>query len=128
MNVLRDVATETDHDLRTKLAAALVYKNDIISIGVNQLKSHPFQKKFSKSEHAIFMHAEISAIVKALKNYSVDIISKSTLYVARVKYMDGHNSIFVDGMAKPCEGCLKAIANLGIKQVCYSTEEGYEFL
>ena len=125
MNVLRDVATQTDHDLRTKLAAALVFKNEIISIGVNQLKSHPYQKRFSKHEHAIFLHAEIASIIKALKNYDVDTISRCTLYVMRVKYIDGHNDTIIDGLAKPCDGCLKAITNLGIKKVCYSTEEGY---
>ena len=32
-----------------RLAAAVVYKNRIISIGVNQKRSHPFQARYSKN-------------------------------------------------------------------------------
>jgi hypothetical protein len=34
---------------------------------------------------------------------------------------------YVDGIAKPCEGCMRAIVDFDIKKVVYSTEEDGNF-
>ena len=95
-------------------------------VGLNRLKSHPLQKKFAKHPSGIYIHAEIAAIVKALRwhgiaacrwranSEEVDYPSRFenyTLYVARAR-----NSGQA-GLAKPCEGCLSAIAAFGIRDV-----------
>ena len=49
-----------------RIAAAIVQKNNIVSIGVNSRKSHPFQKKYGKNDDSIFLHAETDAIKNAL--------------------------------------------------------------
>jgi hypothetical protein len=97
-------------------------------MGFNKKKSHPFQRKFSKHEEAIYLHAEIDAIKNALKNVDAETISKSTLYIMRVKYEDMNAKRFVRGLSKPCEGCSRAIAQFGIKKVYYTTEEGFDYL
>lgn len=111
--------------LRTRIAACIVYKNEIVSVGINQLKSHPFQAKFSRHEDSIFLHAETDAIKNALKHIDVDQLSKSTLYVCRVKY-DEHKSkkVQMRGMCKPCEGCQRAIATFNINKVVYTCDDG----
>ena len=60
------VPAASHRGLRARLAACVVYKRDIVSFGINQLKSHPFQAKFSKNEDSIFLHAETDAIKNAL--------------------------------------------------------------
>ncbi len=101
-------------------AAAIVYKNQIISIGTNKKKSHPFQKKYGSNGDAIYLHSELDAIKAALKILSLEELSKSTLYVCRVKY---ENNKLVWGKSRPCAGCLKAIAKFNLTKVFF-TEEG----
>ena len=107
---------------RARLAAGLVYRNKIVAIGTNQKKSHPFQKKYSKNENSIYLHAEICAIVNALKRVDERVLSKSSLYVCRVKHPTHFDPTFTWGMAKPCVGCQRAIAAFGIRKVYYSCE------
>ena len=133
LELLSLVAEEVDVSQQrsnARLAAAVVYKNEIVAIGVNQKKSHPFQAKFGKNGHAIFLHAEISAIKNALQHIDEKELSKSTLYVCRVKYVSPRKGSFTWGLAKPCVGCQRAIVTFDIKSVIYS-EEGrgaYTFL
>lgn len=103
-----------------RLAAGLVYKNEFISFGFNKIKSHPFQKRFGKNPMAIYLHAEIDCIRNATKQTSNDIISKSTLYVSRMKFEDSTRTNMTQGLACPCQGCQKAIVAFDIKKVYYS--------
>jgi tRNA(Arg) A34 adenosine deaminase TadA len=103
-----------------RIAAALVIRNDIISIGINKKKSHPFQAKFLKNDHAIFLHAEIDAIKNALKKYDISKVEKSTLYICRMKWSNGRKK-FERGLAKPCSGCMMAISTFNINNVYYTT-------
>lgn len=102
-----------------KLAAAIVYKNKIISYGFNSKKSNPFQSRFSKNEHSIYLHAEVDAIKNALKKLSLEQLQKSTLIVARGKCINGE---LVHGLAKPCTGCQRAISTFGIPNVFYTED------
>jgi deoxycytidylate deaminase len=102
-----------------RVAAALVYKNRIVSYGVNSYKTSPLQKKYGKNEHAIFLHAEISAIKHALRQLTLDQLSRSNLIICRVN----HTGM---AMSKPCVGCQRAIAQFGIRKVFYTTETGVQ--
>jgi deoxycytidylate deaminase len=109
---------------RFKLAAALAHKKTIISIGTNELRTHPLQGKFRKNNDAVFLHAEIAAIANALNHMNKDDLRDSTLYVHRVKRKSSLNhKDWIDGLAFPCEGCTSAIISFGIKRVVYSTDE-----
>ena len=108
---------------RTRISAGIVLKNEFIAFGSNQLKTHPFQQKFSKHEDAIYLHAETDAIKNALRVISQEELSRSTLYVCRIKQISSEDDRKIWGLAKPCIGCQRAIATFGIKEVYYTCEE-----
>lgn len=127
-NLAEKVAIAAEPVSRQRLAAILVYKNEVLAIGYNKRKSHPFQRQFAKHEEAIYLHAEIDCIKNALRLYDEEMISKATMYVLRVKRPDDDHKAFVRGLAKPCCGCERAIAAFDIKKVYYTTDEGYDYL
>jgi tRNA(Arg) A34 adenosine deaminase TadA len=107
---------------RVKISAAIVIKNEIISIGTNKMKSHPLQAKFGRNYQAIYIHAEIDAIAKALRRLDARRLTSATLYVARIKVDNTGKAMW--GLARPCSGCAGAIESFGIKQVIW-TDDGY---
>lgn len=112
----------------SRLAACVVYKNDVIGFGFSQKKSHPFQAKYAKNPDAIFLHAETDAIKNALRRISVDELSKSTLYVVRAK-KNFVTKKWMFGMAKPCPGCYSAIVTYDIQNVVYTLEgDDYKYM
>jgi len=133
MDLLAAVAEGVDRNTTSsgaRLAAAVVHKNQVITVGINRKKSHPFQARYSKNEDAIYLHAETDTIRAALRYLSEKQLSKSTLYICRIKHEDGPGSPIIWGLSKPCIGCQRAIATFDIKNVVYS-EEGkgsYSFL
>ncbi len=123
MDFLRRQAIDVEPVKSSRMAAAIVYKNNIISIGHNSRRTHPFQAKYGKNPLAICMHAEINAIKNALNHLEVTDFKKTTIMIYRVKKQNGlRKAAWVDGMAKPCEGCARAIMEFGIKKIVYSTE------
>jgi len=113
---------------RARLAASLVIRNDIVSIGQNSIKSHPLQKKFAKNIDAIFKHAEVDCIINALRHVDADELSKATLYIYRVKKFSKDSIDWVDGYSEPCSGCKQAISHFKIKKVVFSTDEDRSFV
>jgi deoxycytidylate deaminase len=129
MKILSKIAESVDPFPNVRLASALVYKNEILSIGTNKNKSHPFQKKYAPNVEAIFLHAETDAIYNAMRRYNTEMLSKSKLYVYRAKWVNDQRDHFIQGLAKPCSGCQRAIANFNIKHVCYTLDiEGFDYL
>jgi deoxycytidylate deaminase len=120
-NILSSMAMNSDHH-RSKHSALILYKNEVISLACNRSKSHPFQKRYSKASEAIFLHAEVAAIHNALKKVSLKELSKSTMYVCRVRINKENKSFF--SYSKPCDGCMRAIAEFDIKNVMYTDESG----
>lgn len=127
LQLLERVALDTVPDFQARVAAAVVYKNEVISFGVNRKVSHPFQKRFAKHEDAIWLHAETDALQKAIKMRGADFMSRCSLYVLRMK-CDTDRTTMIRGLAKPCVGCSRAIATFKVKRVFYTTECGYETL
>ena len=131
INLLSKIATDIVNPVggNARLAACIVYKNDVVAFGVNQMKSHPFQAKYGKNSDSVFLHAETSAIKNALKYISHDELEKSTLYICRVKYMDHTKKKLIFGLSKPCPGCFRCINTFNIKQVVFSLDgHGYDVL
>lgn len=122
LNHLAQIASEVEPVAAARLAAAIVYGNDIVSIGYNERRSHTFQARFSKNEDAIYMHAENAAIYRATKEIRRKDFGKTTLYVCRVKCLQEDQQVLIHGMACPCNGCMKAVNSFGIKTVVYSCE------
>ena len=115
---------EANDDSNISFAAAIVYRNKIVSIGFNHNKSHPFQAKYAKNEMAIFLHAEVHAIKNALREIDVDELSKCDIYITRVKRKKAGDKHFIWGLSKPCPGCERAIAEFGLKRTIYTCDEG----
>ncbi len=129
LNFLSKAAEAADHvGIRAKLAAAVVIKNEIVSIGFNRRKSHPFQAQFQSNDKQIYLHAETDAINRALKYITKEELKKATLYVARVKYRDNKTKRAIWAESKPCSGCQKAIHSHGIKAVVHTCSEGYKYM
>ncbi len=105
-----------------RIASAIVYKREIISLGICQMKSHPLQKEYGSNSKAIFLHSEIDAIKNAINSGYKD-FEQSTLYIVRQKIVEKN---WCCGLAAPCKGCQRAIAAFNIKNIVYTTDEGYE--
>jgi deoxycytidylate deaminase len=105
-----------------RIAAAIVYKNELISVGVCSYKSHPLQKHYGRNPHSIYLHAEVDALIKARSRIEARGISlkKCTLYIARVKRASSSDASFIPGLAKPCEGCMKAIHEAGLTNIIFT--------
>lgn len=106
-----------------RIAAMIVKDRDVISIGTCKMKTHPLQKRYQPNAEAIFLHAEIDAIAKALNKISREDLQKSTLYILRLKKPAKYAKNFVRAMAKPCKGCAAAIGAFKIKKVFYTEDE-----
>lgn len=124
---LSRVAETNDEYSRARLAAAIIKNNRIISFGINRKKSDPLQAKYCKNKEAIYLHAEIHSIKNALKNFDVDELRGSTMYICRVKRPTQYSKKWVWGLAKPCSGCSRALAEFGIKNVIYTTDKHLEY-
>lgn len=121
-SVLLDACSMQERVANTRLAACIVYKGDIVSLGWNQKKTHPFQLQYAKNNQAIYLHAEIDCIKNSIKTLSLDELRKSSLFVLRAK------ADLSPGLAMPCEGCMRCIANFNIKECYYTTgNKNYEF-
>jgi tRNA(Arg) A34 adenosine deaminase TadA len=125
LKTLEKVAEAVPAIRSSRIASAITFKGQVISFGTNSMKTHPLQSRFSKEPQAICLHAEIDAIKNALRYISAKDLTKSTLYVLRYKYKDNTRKNHEWGIAKPCEGCSRAIASFGIPNVFY-TLDGHE--
>ena len=123
--ILHTLATiaEANDGSNIRFAAAVVYRNKIVSIGYNRMKSDPFQAKYAKNSEAIYLHAEVHAIKNALREIPVEDLPKCELYISRVKKPKAGDKHFVWGLSKPCAGCERAIVEFGIKRTIYTCDE-----
>jgi deoxycytidylate deaminase len=118
MKKLLKIAEKVEPVSKARLAAAILYKKKIVSVGTNKYKTHPIMYKFKKNDQAIFLHAEVDAIVKASKKLTEKQMGKAELIVVRV-LNDGTPAI-----SKPCDGCKLCISDYNIKKTYYIKENG----
>lgn len=112
LNELSKIAYANQGFGHAKLAAAIMRRHKLISIGINSGKTHPLQKKFSKNNRCIHLHAEIDAIRNALRmGHNIE---GTTMLIARTKK---NGQI---GLAKPCQACQRAIIHFGIRDVIWT--------
>lgn len=105
------------------ISAALVHRNKIISYGVNQMKTHPYQSRYSRNQDAIYWHAETSAIYTADRRLRFKKIEQCSLYIARIKYDSTDKNFFISGLAAPCDGCMRCIRDYGIRTIIYTLDQ-----
>jgi len=104
-----------------RLAAGVLFKGHLVATGINSYKTHPVMLQGDYREHQVYLHAEASAIVRATRLLSPKELTKSSLYVVRVKKdLTGR---WLEANAMPCKGCFSLIASYGIKQVEWTTDD-----
>lgn len=107
-NLARSLSKKSDHDTY-RLGCVIFRKKQIISVGYNQVKTHP------KSPHPFHsIHAEFHAIL----GVSPADLKNSSAFV----YMEKKNGII--GRARPCPCCAKMLAQLGISKVYFTDSDG----
>ena len=107
------VARESTDFAQRVGCVALDKRGRIVSTGFNKRKTHPLQYKHAMhhNEEAIYLHAEIAALVKSRQQVH-------TLYVGRLTKAGRV------GLAKPCPICMGAIIEAGVREVHYTTDDG----
>jgi tRNA(Arg) A34 adenosine deaminase TadA len=123
MTLLSKIAEHTEPVANARIAAALLYKNEIVAIGSNRRKTHPFQALYGRNKDSIYLHAEIDCIKNSLKHIEATQLAKCSLYVCRVKFDGPMHRRMVYGLAKPCQGCTRAIVNFDIKTIYFSCDD-----
>lgn len=113
----------SDYD-KIHIGCVAVYKNHVLAVGYNTNKTHPLQMKYNwyrkktyPGEFTQKLHAEISCIMQ-IKDMNID-FSKVELYIYRE---NGNKEL---AMSRPCGACMKAIDDLGIKKIHYTTNGGF---
>jgi tRNA(Arg) A34 adenosine deaminase TadA len=78
--------------------------------------------EWGKNQDSIYLHAEIDAIKNALRLITQDQLAKCDIYIVRIKHPDNGSSSWVEGLAKPCSGCMRAITSFGLKKVFWTED------
>ena len=109
---------------KVHIGCIAVYQGSVIGIGCNTNKTHPTQKYYNRYRDTSVellpkLHAEIHCI-NSIKNMKIN-FSKVKLYVYRIR----KDQPF--GLARPCLSCMAAIKYLGIKDIYYTTNDGYAY-
>lgn len=110
---------------QSKHAAALVGPYGYTYWGFNKMKTHPLQQRFAKNSEAVFLHAEIDAIISALRNQPLHELDRFDLYIGRVRWLEQEGNrqpIMSWGSSKPCVGCRRAIESFDIRSVYYTLD------
>ena len=122
----RQVALVSDFD-KTHVGCVAIYQGNIIAIGCNTHKTHPKQQyynqfrmiRYEDSKYLPKMHAEIHCL-NVIRNMDIN-FAKVKLYVYRTRRDP------LIKLANPGASCMVAIRDLGIRQIYYTTNDGYVF-
>ena len=119
----RQVTVISDYH-KEHVGCIAVYHGQVIGIGCNSNKTHPMQKfynRYRKESDTLLpkLHAEINCI-NQLKHLDIN-FSKVKLYIYRIRKDQPC------GMARPCSSCMAAIKDLGIKNIFYTTNDGFAY-
>jgi hypothetical protein len=119
--IARDVAPIKS----SRIAAGLYIQGRLISIGVNQNKTSPFQKRWSRNDRCgALIHAEVDCLKNALKKVSVDDLKNATMVVTRMKYSSSERDKMVFGMVKPCSGCQAMLNCYSVARIIWTCDDG----
>lgn len=107
-----------DSEHRFPMAAILVKKNKVISVGMNRHKTHPKQKRRISEDGIVFgknkIHAELDCLIRS----PVEVDGSMMVVVRR-------NATGV-GLAKPCVNCEELLREYGVKRVIFSIPKDLE--
>ena len=117
------IATISDYK-KTHVGCVAVYQGQVIGLGCNCNKTHPTQKyynQYRKQSDLMLpkLHAEISCL-NQIKHLNIN-FAKVKLYIYRIR----KDQPF--GLSRPCPSCMAAIKDLGIRDIYYTTNDGYSY-
>ena len=116
------VAEISDFD-KINIGCIAVYQGTIIGVGFNTNKTHPIQKKYNRyrngEDFIPKLHAEINCL-NSIRHLDIN-FTKVKLYIYRKRKTAKY------GMCRPCPSCMAAIKDLGIKNIYYTTNDGYVY-
>lgn len=124
---LASLASELSTYPTYHIGAAIISSRKIVSVGTNRWRTHTKQKKYTPYRYldpydvdvdVSRCHAEMDAIIKAGRTD----LSGASIYV----YRQDKNGDLAN--CKPCGACMQAIKEAGIKQVFYTSKDGYNHL
>ncbi len=101
-------AEHSDHH-QHMVGAVIMIKNKPVAIGYNQMKTHP-------KAGVQRIHAELSAIMSVRNK---NLLRGSSILIVR------KNRSGLIGLARPCTNCQRILAQYGIKEYIYTTNDGY---
>ena len=110
-----------------RVVAGIYKRNRLICLGIANKtnKSHPLQAQFSRHHEAIFPHAEIAAINRAMYILGTEDFYGYSIYTARTVFTGDRKSCNM-GLAKPCEihgsGCMKAIQHFNFSKAYWTID------
>ena len=119
----RQAANLSDYH-KTHVGCVAVYHGQVIGLGYNTNKTHPIQKYYNRYREPSDtmlpkLHAEINCL-NQIKHIDIN-FSKVKLYIYRIR----NDQPF--GLSRPCPSCMAAIKDLGIKDIYYTTNDGYAY-
>ena len=119
----RKVASISDYK-KQHIGCVAVYQGQVIGLGCNCNKTHPAQKFYNKYRNPSDsllpkLHAEISCL-NQIKHLNIN-FAKVKLYIYRIC----KDQPF--GLSRPCPSCMAAIKDLGIRDIYYTTNDGYSY-
>ena len=122
-NKARQAGIVSDY-YKTHIGCVAVHQGVIIGIGCNCNKTHPRQKIYNKYRHHSDvmlpkLHAEISCL-NSIRHFDIN-FRKVKLYIYRIR----KDQPF--GLSRPCPSCMAAIKDLGIRDIYYTTNDGYAY-
>lgn len=128
----KEVAETSDFE-HFHLGCVITYKHHILSAASNSSKTHPRQKYYNYKYRnfrrgpkpcAHTIHAEMAAINAIPYPIGIQVNWKDVnVYVYRIAPgLPQHR-----GTARPCAACMAALKNLGIRNIYYTTDEGFVY-
>jgi hypothetical protein len=112
---------------RIHVGCVAIYQGRIIGTGCNSNKTHPIQYHYNRYRKNIYkqsyfvpkLHAEINCLT-SIRQLNIN-FSKVKLYIYRTRYDQEY------GLAKPCPSCMAAIQDLGVRDIYYTTNDGFAY-
>lgn len=101
----RSVSMHSNYKIR--MGAVLLYHGTPVSVGFNQVKTHP-----QNYSDAVSIHAEQSCI----KTCGRKNIEGSTMFIYRE-----HKKTHMPRMARPCSKCMALLRKMKVRRMYYST-------
>ena len=98
LDMAKEASTQSDFN-KHHLGAVAIYHGSLLAIGCNSRKTSPVQKRYNRA-----------------REYQVE---------ANYVYREHKNG--VKALARPCPACQKMIKDMGIKEVWFTTENGFGY-